>query len=292
MPSVIVGLGVIGTVLVVLTKTTPVFVYGTQPGEFSQEPLGIELSCTSERSIVNVRGGVIFASTLGLYLVDASGNAPINITINTFSQTQWSALPIDDLFAFYYNDAYLGFFKGTNQGIEFKVGQQEIRRFRTDRYVWGGRYVSTVSNTFYAWTPSDYDAMVTADGYTFLVRGNETPISYDTLYLIQTSASGGREIIAWEVDDYKDYEWESKEYTLLRKTVLTAGRVKGDFSLGGVTIEIWSERVLLFSKTFTAESKFRMLLKNISSFRINLKGKARIKRILFGESLSSVMDGD
>ena len=291
MPSEIVGLGFTGTFLVVFTKISPVLIYGSEPGGLSQEVLSVELPCKSERSIVNVRGGVIFASTLGLYLIDSGGNIN-NLTIKTFSQEQWNALPVLNLFAFHYNDAYLGFFKGTNQGIEFKVGQRAIRHFQTDGSVWGGRYVSTVANAVYQFITADGYQFITADGYQFLVTGDSYGISYDTLYLIQSSETGERKIIAWDVADvYIDYIWHSKEYSLLRKSILTACRVQGDFSLGTVQVELFCDDTLIWTKAIGSEGITRVPGQSGSNFRIHLTGKARIERILFGASRSEVISG-
>ena len=290
MPSEIVGLGFARTFIIVFTKTNPVLVYGDTPDRLSQEIISVELPCKSAQSIVSVQGGVIFASALGLYLIDSGGNI-INLTQNIFSPEQWSALPISSAFAFYYNGSYLCFFKGTDTAIEFKVGRNEIRRFNTSAYVWGGRYVSTVSNILVEFTSADYDEFITADGYKMYFIGADNPITHDTLYLIQTS-DAAREIVAWCVGEYVDYIWESKEVSVLRKHVLTAGRVTGDFTLGGVKIELKDETgAIFFTKTITAESVFRIPAKQISTLKVRLTGKAKIKRVLFGASLSEVIEG-
>jgi hypothetical protein len=232
----------------------------------------------------------MFASTLGLYLIDSGGNIS-NLTQNIFSQSQWSALPVASAFAFYHKDSYLCFFKSTVVGIEFRMGSNEIRRFATDSYVWGGRYVSTVSNLLYQLQSQDEYDLQSQDGYDLYCLGGNTPISYDTLYIIFSSESG-REIKAWGAGDYIDYRWESKEYRILRKDVLTAMRIEGDFSSGEVKVELLINDVVAISKTITQEGLYRILPQTGSTFRVRLIGKARVKRILFGPSLSSLISNE
>ena len=69
----IVGLGVFGQTLVVLTETGPWYLSGSDPSSMSKEDTRSNQACVSARSICPVDGGVIFASPDGLCLASPTG---------------------------------------------------------------------------------------------------------------------------------------------------------------------------------------------------------------------------
>jgi hypothetical protein len=287
--SEIVGLGFNGSSVVVLTKTVPFFIYGSDPESLSVDRYRVEaLPCKAARSIVSILNGVIFATASGLFLIDSGGTIS-NLTKDLFTKEQWQALGPDKIFAFYFNDAYVAFFEGTTTGIEFKPGSGEIRRFKTDAPVYGGQYVSTVSANTYALLDSDGKNVLTKEGYKFLTLGSAYSLTYDTLYLIQ-DAEPGREIVALEAGSMKDYEWESKEHWTPSTMVYTAAMIAGDFTAGNVVFDLYIDDVLHFSKTVSSEAPFRIISpKRGSKFKIALTGKTTVERVLVGASMREVM---
>jgi len=286
--SEIVGLGFNGSAIVVLTKTVPFLIYGSAPESLSVDRRPFVLPCKSARSIVSVPGGVIFSSVAGLFMIDSGGNA-IFLTKDLLTKEQWEALGPDKIFAFYYNDAYVAFFDGTTQGIEFRPGINEIRRFETEEPVYGGQYVSTVSIDTYDFIDSDSKKFLTSDGYQLSASGSPYSVTYDTLYLI-TQKDLIREIIAFESGSLVDYEWKSKEYWTASKIALTAGMIVGSFSAGSVTMKLYIDDVLSFTKTVSADTPFRISSpKRGNKFQISLTGKATVERILIGASMSDVV---
>jgi hypothetical protein len=284
-PSEIVGMGFNGTSMVVLTKTNPVLLFGTDPGSITVERFPVVLPCKSARSIVSIPGGVVFASTFGLYLIDSGGN-PVNLTKDIFTDQQWSDLEPGRIFAFFHKGAYQAFFSGSTMGIEFNPGSNEIRRFRSTAYVWGGRYVSTVMINTYEFLTSDSEEFVTSGGSGLYCSGGAYPLTYDTLYLIQTKGTA-REVVAFDSGDETDYIWTSKTFYLMRQHILSAGRVVGDLS-EGVTLSLYVDDTLHFTKSITSDSVFRIPRVMGSTFKIKLTGKAHIEQVIIGASISEV----
>jgi len=245
---------------------------------------------------------VVFASPFGLYLID-SGGVPSKLSQPLFASKQWAELRPEKIFAFFYKGSYLAFFSGTNVGIEFVPGEASIRRFRTDAYVWGGQYVSTVSINTYQFITSDGEEFVTSGGSDFYVSGASYPLVYDTLYLIQTKG-GVREVVAFNSGGDVSYEWISKNFYLMRKHILSAGRVAGDFPdqaeytdmsqyavseyYISVVLDLYIDGALHFTKILTSDKAFRVPRAMGSVFKIGLTGTVPIDRVVMGASLSEV----
>lgn len=286
--SEIVGLGFNGNAVVVLTKTFPFLIYGSEPESLSLDKRPFNLPCKSARSIVSVSGGVIFASSDGLFLIDSGGNAT-NLTKRVFTKSQWEALEPEQSFAFHYKDAYIIFFAGTATGIEVDVEQNHIRRFELDKAVYGGQYVSTVSIDAYNFLTSDGKNFLTADGYQFVVRGSAYSLTYDTLYLVQSTESA-RTIVSWDSGSLMEYTWKSKEIPTVSSTVLTAGMVMGDFTDGNVTLNLYVNDTLAFSRKISNEGIFRVSNPiRGTKFQVEVAGKATIHRIIIGASAKDVV---
>lgn len=71
--SAIVGLGVFGQTLVVLTETGPWYLSGSDPASMSKQDTRSNQACVSVRSICPVEGGVVFASPDGLCMASPNG---------------------------------------------------------------------------------------------------------------------------------------------------------------------------------------------------------------------------
>jgi len=83
----IVGLGVFGTALVVLTKGFPYIMDGSDPLSMSSQKLAVPYACVSKKSIVSSMNGVIYAAADGLILIDANG--PKVLTEALFTRREW-----------------------------------------------------------------------------------------------------------------------------------------------------------------------------------------------------------
>lgn len=111
----IVGIAPFNQSLLVGTTRGLHVVTGIDPGSMSEEPLSEAQSLASKLSMVNMMGGVLFASPDGLYRVDSSGLSPL--TANLISREQWQSYNPSSMRAFEHNNRYIVFYdNGTTQG--------------------------------------------------------------------------------------------------------------------------------------------------------------------------------
>ena len=103
----IVGLGVIGATLVVLTRGNPYVMQGVDPSAISVQKLDVQQACVSKRSIVSMGFGVLYASPDGIVLVD--GNGARVITKDLFTVREWRATNPETLTCCQYDGQYYGF---------------------------------------------------------------------------------------------------------------------------------------------------------------------------------------
>ncbi|WP_300456628.1 hypothetical protein [Desulfobacula sp.] len=251
--SDIVGFGYTGSLVAVLTETVPYLLIGQDPLTLSMKRLGYQQKCVSARSIVNIPGGVVYASPDGLYAIDETGTGRL-ITENIFTREQWKALSPENLFGFYYNESYVGFFSGTTIGFSLHLGTGEYKTLSMPQNVYGGHY-----------SP---DA--------------------DLLYLIQTK-SAVREIVSFRTGNISDYTWLSKIFEFSSRQVYTAGKVAGDFTAGSVTLSFYVDGILAATKAVSNDRIFRVKLAGGKSFQIKAVGKATIDRIMIGRSAMEIV---
>jgi hypothetical protein len=103
----VMGLGVIDTTWVVLTKGKPRLIQGTHPASYAMVDSDLAQACVSKRSIAHIDGGVVFASPDGLFLISGSGSR--NLTAPFFTRAEWQALDPDTLHGYVIDNQYVGF---------------------------------------------------------------------------------------------------------------------------------------------------------------------------------------
>lgn len=105
----IVGLGVFGQTLVVLTEEHPYLVSGTTPGSMTMRELDRPLPCISKRSIASSQTkGVMYASPDGLVLV--SSNGAQLITQQVHDRRSWQTLNPKTIDGYLHDNRYFGFY--------------------------------------------------------------------------------------------------------------------------------------------------------------------------------------
>ncbi len=251
--SDIVGLGDTGGVVVVLTKTVPYLLVGQDPLTMSLRRLGYKQKCVSARSIVNIPGGVVYASPDGLYHINEAGTGSL-ITNKLFKKKQWKALGPENLLGFYYDESYVGFFAGTKTGFSLHLETGEYKPITTDENVHGGTYSA------YA----------------------------DMLYLVQTKAAT-REIVSFQSGSSSDYSWISKLFETNSRRSYTAGKVTGNFTAGSVTLSFYVDGVLSATKEVSNDKIFRIKLPGGRSLQIKVEGMATVDRIMIGLSVIEIV---
>lgn len=196
----IVGLGVFGSSVLVLTDGTPYLITGSHPANMSMETLNYQLSCVSRQSIVGLRDGVTFASPDGL--VSYRGGSPELITQGYLEKREWSKYAPSTMRGAIYDDRYYGFYE--NGGDDFDVSGGII------------------------FDPSEPSAVFTLTEVTAAALYRKA--STDDLFMVSDGVlrqfdSGGSE---------EQVYWKSKAFVMPRPCAMVAGKVRFT-ETGGVT---------------------------------------------------------
>jgi len=110
----VVGLGVFGQTLFVGTSANPYYISGSDSASMSAVMLDSKQSCASARSIVEVPGGVLYASPDGLCL---ASNAGIKVvTTGIFTREIWQAMTPSSIFAAEHDGIYYFWYTGSGGG--------------------------------------------------------------------------------------------------------------------------------------------------------------------------------
>lgn len=103
----LVGLGVFGQTVVVLTEGHPYYASGADSASMSAQEIEVPQACIAKRTIAAVEGGVMYASPDGLCLASASGVQVL--THEAFSKDDWQALMNGAAFGAYSDGSYFLF---------------------------------------------------------------------------------------------------------------------------------------------------------------------------------------
>jgi len=111
----VVGLGSFGQSMFVGTKGNPYVLQGTDPGSLSMVKLEQKQACVSKRSIVEMNGGVMYASPDGLCRVDNSGLSIV--TSGILSRDDWQLYKPESMHGCELDSRYYAFYDtGSEQG--------------------------------------------------------------------------------------------------------------------------------------------------------------------------------
>jgi hypothetical protein len=104
----IVGLGVFGNTVAVVTKGWPYLAIGSDPSAMTMVELEIEQACVAKRGIVDFGSAIAYPSPDGLIVLSSSGAE--NATAAVFTRDQWQALVPSSFVAFNWEQKYLCFY--------------------------------------------------------------------------------------------------------------------------------------------------------------------------------------
>lgn len=111
----VVGLGVVGNLLVVMTERSPELIYGQSPDTLGQEKIPLVEPCASKRSIATDGNSVIYASPNGLVGIGPGMRA--RFTDRLFRRDEFQFYGPASIYARVYDGTYFGWFgNGANQG--------------------------------------------------------------------------------------------------------------------------------------------------------------------------------
>ena len=108
----IVGLGVIDTTVVVLTKGRPYFIQGSHPEAMTMVEADVNQACVSKKSIVSMNNYVFYASPDGLVGLSPGGSNVV--TQSMFDKYSWQNMNPANLVGTRYENKYVGFLNTTS----------------------------------------------------------------------------------------------------------------------------------------------------------------------------------
>jgi hypothetical protein len=184
----IVGIGYLGTNIVVLTTGIPYLVTGYTPDAMQKQRLQGFYPCRCKMSIVNSPFGVIYSSHEGLILIDHNG--PKNITFDYLTPTDWEDFEPDYVRGTFYNGKYFGFYDNTNTGT----------------------FIFDIQNNLWSGVEKYYQAAYqeVSEGTMFVIRAEDTTM-----------------IRQWEGNyyNYLYYQWKSKKFVTPQQTSFACAQV-------------------------------------------------------------------
>lgn len=116
------GLAAIGNMLFVSTEGYPVVLVGNHPEFMTENKLGSIQANLSDRSIVDMGNGAMYASRDGIVLL--TGGEATMISDGIISERVYQALAPSSIHAYFYRDKYVGFYNsGSSDKIQTETGE-------------------------------------------------------------------------------------------------------------------------------------------------------------------------
>jgi len=103
----IIGGGVFGNRIAVVTNNKPFTITGTHPDSMSMVPIEEILPCVSVKGIVSMGGGVIFPTPEGLHYIGAGGSKPL--TKGLYTEEDWKSIKPEEFSATQWSGKYVAF---------------------------------------------------------------------------------------------------------------------------------------------------------------------------------------
>ncbi len=252
--SDVMGIGFYEGAVVVTTKTRPYILTGYQPVSMDFRPLPYLQACESKKSVVNIPGGVIYATPSGLFLLSGSGGSLI--TEDIISPEQWKAAGPEDIMAVNWRGKYLAFYEGTDKGFLLDP---------KDPFV----------------SPIDLDGVD--------VNGIHYSAEDDAVYLSCTDGAANK-IMKWDAEGYLDYAYKSRKVFSQRAVSFAAARITGNFSgARDVKFTLIGDGADVTEHTCTGEGWFRLDSgRKYNDIEYLLEGDADIDAVYLGMSIGDV----
>ena len=245
----IVGLGVFGNTIAVVTKGWPYLVVGSDPSALSMVELEIEQACVGRRSIVDFGTSIVYASPDGLILVDGSGAT--NLTASIWTRDQFQALVPSSFDAFNWEQQYLCFYDDGTVQQAFIVNPYAPQE--------GVRYI---------------------DKY---ATGGYKDIEEDLLYLIIDN-----QIEKWDQSSTKlSYTWKSKPTYAVRPVNMSAAKVIADDY--PVTVAFFVDDVKRYTRVVGSVNPFRLPAGfKGEKFEVTITGTNRVSEFIMATTMTEL----
>lgn len=248
----IVGLGVFGQSVVVLTKGNPYVYNGIDPAAMSETRLAAPQSCASKPSIVDMGDGVLYSSPDGLVMISPSGVSLV--TEKIYSREQWQALNPSSIRGSVYNGRYVMSHdaSGTRGVVMFDFTGQ------------GAVLTTSNINTATAITASFYDPTT------------------DTLYFAQ-----GGNIVRFDRGSNLTTTWKSKVFRLPFEDNFAIAQVQAESY--PVTFKIYGDGVLRHTETVASSKEFRLPSGfRCRDWEFQIEGSATVTEVAIANSVAEL----
>lgn len=224
----IVGLGAIGSNVVVMTKAFPYYAYGSAPKSMEMSKVDLNQSCLSRRSIAAGDAVVLYAGPDGL--VGVSGPSAAVLTERFIGASDWRKLNPASMLGVWWNGAYYGFFDtGTAVGNPSWIPGQR------------GCFVYDPTDP---WAPISFlDIHATAAWVD--PRDNTLYLASGTTLQTLSKTSGSNATM----------KWRSRRHLYLNPVNPKAAKIDAD---GAVTFRLYGDGVLRYTKTVTDSKWFKL----------------------------------
>lgn len=257
----IVGLGVFGSSVAVLTTAQPYVAVGLHPGEMSLTKLEADQSCVSMRSIVDLGDRVVWASPDGLFSIGSNGVEAL--TSSYMDKRTWQAeFYPTTIHAYAYEGYYIAFYNGA---------------------------AGFIANPF-----NPDDGIIDLSAYAYAgFRDMET----DTLYLAMDEG-GGYGVFAFDSDANNPLEWEWRSrvvefpshVSLGRGQVIGTGYAADPFELSTYYLDDYGV-LTLRDDALSITSRNPVTLRAgtlMTDWMVGVRGTQECEAILVGETIKDI----
>ena len=252
----IVGMASFNQTVLVATKRSLYAFTGVDPSSITSERLAVSQTCASKRSMVEMMGGVVFASPDGLAFVDGSGIKMLSDGLMT--RREWQAYSPSSMNGYESDNRYIVFYDtGTKQGgLIFSFGE-DAAFCETDYYATAG----------------------------FRDRGR------DALYLTFNGAGSTRNIMKWDSGaSPATMTWLSGVFRMPASVNMGVARM--EFS-GALTFELLADGAVVHGPvTPTSGIAFKLPAGYRSMrYQVRIAGTGTLRAFDLADSMRALVDG-
>lgn len=250
-PYKIVGLGVIGSSLVVMTDRYPFIISGGAPGAMLSERVPILEPCVSKKSIISNEAGVIYASPNGL--INLGSDTRGNVTEALFHREEWQALQPANL-------------------IGAVIGRRYVGAFNT----------GPMAGQAIVLDPSDKPAMcqVSMSG----PKAVHVDSKSANVWFVNATGAGFFQLDIDQVN-LLTYTWRSKRWYLPVETSWSVAKVRATYTTGAASIAIYADGALVGTINPASDAPIRLPAFRCREFFFEVTGTRSIQSIQFATSV-------
>lgn len=245
----IVGIGAFGQSLFVGTEEFPYIISGVDPAYMTMTKLPQRQACVSKRSIVDMGGGVFYASPDGICLADATGVKLL--TQDLLTRDEWQEYKPSSIHATQIDGRYFAFYdNGTKTGL-------------------------------LVFDPTGDGASLWESNQYFTAAYND--VGADALYV-----AGSGNLKKWDAGfNSLSYQWKSKLFVLARPENLSAGQVLA--ASYPVTLKVYADGALKHTQTVANDNPFRLPSGfRAREWQFEVSGTAEVSSVYLASSIGEL----